>query len=154
MSDQKQNKAQEVEEDISEARRVRNEKLNDLVARGKNPFEIVSYERTATAGAILADFDAYEGKEVSVAGRLVSKRVMGKASFGHIMDNDGKIQGYFSRDDLGVDEYADFKKLDVGDIVGIVGFVFKTKTGEISLHAKKVTLLSKAMVPLPEKFHG
>lgn len=145
---------QENEIDVNEVRKVRIDKLNDLTGRGKNPFEITRFERTATAGNILADFDAYENKEVSVAGRLISKRIMGKASFGHIMDSDGRLQGYFSRDDMGVEEYQDFKKLDVGDIIGIEGFVFKTKTGEISVHVKKVTLLTKSLLPLPEKFHG
>lgn len=145
---------QENEIDVNEVRKVRIDKLNDLSGRGKNPFEITRFERTATAGNILADFDAYENKEVSVAGRLISKRIMGKASFGHIMDSDGRLQGYFSRDDMGVEEYQDFKKLDIGDIIGIEGFVFKTKTGEISVHVKKVTLLTKSLLPLPEKFHG
>ncbi len=148
------NANEEVEVDLSEIRKVRNEKLNDLISKGKNPFEIVSFNRTATAGAILADYDAFEEKTVVIAGRLMSKRIMGKASFGHVMDSDGKIQGYFSRDDMGVDEYMDFKKLDVGDIVGVEGRVFKTKTGEITLHVTKVTLLAKAMLPLPEKYHG
>lgn len=146
--------SEDVEVDVSEVRRVRNEKLNDLISKGKNPFEIVSYERTATAGAINSDYEAYEGKRVAVAGRLISKRVMGKASFGHISDSDGRLQGYFSRDDIGVDEYAEFKKLDVGDIIGIEGVVFKTKTGETSVHVERVTLLSKSLLPLPEKFHG
>lgn len=145
---------QEKEVDASEVRKVRIEKLSELVERGQNPFEIVKFDRTATAGAIHADYEAFEGKEVAVAGRLVSKRIMGKASFGHIMDSDGKLQGYFSRDDLGVDEYQDFKKLDVGDIVGIIGTVFKTKTEETSVHAKKVVLLAKSLLPLPEKYHG
>ncbi len=144
----------EREVDASEVRKVRIEKLSELVARGQNPFEIVRFDRTATAGAILSNYEEFEGKEVAVAGRLISKRIMGKASFGHIMDSDGKLQGYFSRDDLGVDEYQDFKKLDVGDIVGIIGTVFKTKTGETSVHAKKVVLLSKSLLPLPEKYHG
>ncbi len=140
--------------DENEVRKVRIDKLTELSARGQDPFEQTSYERTATAGEILADFEQYEGKEVSVAGRLVSKRVMGKASFGHITDSDGKIQGYFCRDDMGVDEYQDFKKLDVGDIIGIKGAVFKTKTGEVSIHVKSATLLAKSLLPLPEKFHG
>ena len=140
--------------DANEVRRVRIEKLSELVARGADPFEKTCYPRTATAGAILSDYDAYDGKEVSVAGRLVSKRVMGKASFGHIMDSDGNLQCYFCRDDLGADEYQDFKKLDVGDIVGVSGSVFKTKTGEITVHAKRVSLLSKSLLPLPEKYHG
>lgn len=155
MSEETRNQAPvEQEVDVNEVRKVRIEKLNELVAKGENPFEITSYNRTATAGEILADYDKFEGKTVSLAGRLMSKRIMGKASFGHIMDNDGKMQGYFSRDDMGVDEYQAFKKLDVGDIIGIEGVVFKTKTGEISVHVKKVTLLTKSLLPLPEKFHG
>lgn len=155
MSEETRNQAPvEQEVDVNEVRKVRIEKLNELVAKGENPFEITSYNRTATAGEILADYDKFEGQIVSIAGRLMSKRIMGKASFGHIMDNDGRMQGYFSRDDMGVDEYQAFKKLDVGDIVGIEGFVFKTKTGEISVHVKKVTLLTKSLLPLPEKFHG
>lgn len=155
MSEETRNQAPvEQEVDVNEVRKVRIEKLNELVAKGENPFEITSYNRTATAGEILANYDKFEGQIVSIAGRLMSKRIMGKASFGHIMDNDGRMQGYFSRDDMGVDEYQAFKKLDVGDIVGIEGFVFKTKTGEISVHVKKVTLLTKSLLPLPEKFHG
>lgn len=155
MSEETRNQAPvEQEVDVNEVRKVRIEKLNELVAKGENPFEITSYHRTATAGEILADYNKFEGQIVSIAGRLMSKRIMGKASFGHIMDSDGRMQGYFSRDDMGVDEYQAFKKLDVGDIVGIEGFVFKTKTGEISVHVKKVTLLTKSLLPLPEKFHG
>ena len=155
MSEETRNQAPvEQEVDVNEVRKVRIEKLNELVAKGENPFEITSYTRTATAGEILANYDKFEGQSVSIAGRLMSKRIMGKASFGHIMDSDGRMQGYFSRDDMGVDEYQAFKKLDVGDIVGIEGFVFKTKTGEISVHVKKVTLLTKSLLPLPEKFHG
>ena len=156
MSEEIRNNApeQEKEVDVNEVRKVRIAKLDELVQKGENPFEITSYERTATAGQILANYDEYEGKEVSIAGRLMSKRIMGKASFGHIMDSDGKMQGYFSRDDMGVDEYQAFKKTDVGDIIGIKGFVFKTKTGEISVHVKSATLLSKSLLPLPEKYHG
>lgn len=155
MSEETRNQAPvEQEVDVNEVRKVRIEKLNELVAKGENPFEITSYNRTATAGEILANYDKFEGQIVSIAGRLMSKRIMGKASFGHIIDSDGRMQGYFSRDDMGVDEYQAFKKLDVGDIVGIEGFVFKTKTGEISVHVKKVTLLTKSLLPLPEKFHG
>ena len=143
-----------VEVDVSEVKKVRIEKLNDLVQRDMNPFEITSYNRTHTAGAILGDYEGHEGKTVSVAGRLMSKRVMGKASFGHVLDSDGQIQVYFSRDDLGQDEYADFKKMDMGDIIGVEGVVFKTRTGETSIHAKKVTLLAKSLLPLPEKYHG
>ncbi len=144
----------EPEQDVSEIRKVRQQKLKDLVDNGKNPFEIVSFDRSATAGGIVSDYEKFENKKVSVGGRLVSKRIMGKASFGHLLDSDGKIQCYFSRDDLGQEEYADFKKLDVGDIVGVEGTVFKTRTGETSIHAKRVTLLAKSMLPLPEKFHG
>ena len=159
MNDERENVKGQVgggtpEQDANEVKKVRLAKLAELVASGRNPFEQVSFERTATAGAIRADYAAFEGKTVKVAGRLMSKRVMGKASFGHLADSDGEIQVYFSRDDLGVEEYAEFKKLDVGDIVGIEGIVFKTKTEEITVHALKVTLLTKSLLPLPEKYHG
>ena len=159
MNDERENVKGQVgggtpEQDANEVKKVRLAKLAELVASGRNPFEQVSFERTATAGAIRADYAAFEGKTVKVAGRLMSKRVMGKASFGHLADSDGEIQVYFSRDDLGVEEYAEFKKLDVGDIVGIEGTVFKTKTEEITVHAAKVTLLTKSLLPLPEKYHG
>ena len=152
--DERNNQNQNVELDASEVKKVRIAKLNDLVERGMNPFEITSYNRTHTAGAIVADYEGHEGLSVSVAGRLMSKRIMGKASFGSILDSDGRIQVYFSRDDLGEAEYADFKKLDMGDIIGVEGVVFKTRTGETSIHAKKVTLLTKSLLPLPEKYHG
>ena len=152
--DERNIQANNVEVDASEVKKVRIAKLNDLVERGMNPFEITSYNRTHTAGAIVADYEGHEGLSVSVAGRLMSKRVMGKASFGSILDSDGRIQVYFSRDDLGEAEYADFKKLDMGDIIGVEGEVFKTRTGETSIHAKKVTLLTKSLLPLPEKYHG
>lgn len=156
MSEQKNTNTPEMrpEQDANEVRKVRIEKLNDMCANGSNPFEITSYDRTATAGEVLAAFERFEGVSVRIAGRLVSKRIMGKASFGHLLDCDGKMQGYFSRDDMGADEYQAFKKWDVGDIIGIEGEVFKTKTGEISVHVKKATLLSKSLLPLPEKFHG
>ncbi len=141
-------------QDISEVRKVRQAKLAELVAAGKDPFEITTYDRTATAGAIRADYDAYADKDVSVAGRLMSKRVMGKASFGHIADSDGELQLYFSRDDMGVEAYQEFKKLDVGDIIGVKGKVFRTKTGEITVHVAEYTLLVKSLLPLPEKYHG
>ncbi|HIU20765.1 MAG TPA: lysine--tRNA ligase [Candidatus Limadaptatus stercorigallinarum] len=141
-------------QDISEVRKVRQAKLAELVAAGKDPFEITTYDRTATAGAIRADYDAYADKDVSVAGRLMSKRVMGKASFGHIADSDGELQLYFSRDDMGVEAYREFKKLDVGDIIGVKGKVFRTKTGEITVHVAEYTLLVKSLLPLPEKYHG
>ena len=142
------------EQEISEVRKVRLDKLAALEEAGKDPFELTTYERTATAGAIRADYDAYEGKSVSVAGRLMSKRVMGKASFGHIADSDGELQLYFSRDDMGAENYQEFKKLDVGDIIGVKGTVFKTKTGEVTVHVAEYTLLVKSLLPLPEKFHG
>lgn len=141
-------------QDISEVRKVRQAKLAELVAAGKDPFEITTYDRTATAGAIRADYDVYADKDVSVAGRLMSKRVMGKASFGHIADSDGELQLYFSRDDMGVEAYREFKKLDVGDIIGVKGKVFRTKTGEITVHVAEYTLLVKSLLPLPEKYHG
>ena len=133
---------------------VRREKLASLVDAGKNPFEITKYDITARSSQIFADFEGYEGKTVSIAGRIVSRRIMGKASFVHLLDGDGKIQSYVKRDDVGEDIYADFKKWDIGDIIGIEGFVFKTQTGEVSVHAQKIVLLSKSLLPLPEKFHG
>ncbi len=142
------------EADANEVRKVRIEKLRELSENGKNPFEITSFDRTATAAEVNGDYDRLEGQSVRVAGRLVSKRIMGKASFGHILDSDGKLQGYFSRDDMGTEEYQAFKKWDVGDIIGIEGEVFKTKTGEISVHVKRAELLAKSLLPLPEKYHG
>ncbi len=146
-----QGKAQEP--DLNQLRKVRREKLAELVAEGKNPFEIVTYDQTQHSQEIKDNYAAFEGKEVSVAGRLMSKRVMGKASFGHIQDLQGTIQIYASRDDLGED-YKAFKRLDIGDIIGVKGIVFTTKMGEISIHAKEVTLLSKSLQILPEKYHG
>lgn len=155
MSEQQMNNTPERPEvDANEVRKVRIEKLGELQASGKNPFEITSYLRTATAGEVNGGYDKFEGTTVRMAGRLVSKRIMGKASFGHILDCDGKMQGYFSRDEMGAEEYQAFKKWDVGDIIGIEGDVFKTKTGEISVHVKKAELLSKSLLPLPEKYHG
>lgn len=155
MSEQQMNNTPERPEvDANEVRKVRIEKLGELQASGKNPFEITSFLRTATAGEVNGGYDKFEGTAVRMAGRLVSKRIMGKASFGHILDCDGKMQGYFSRDEMGADEYQAFKKWDVGDIIGIEGDVFKTKTGEISVHVKKAELLSKSLLPLPEKYHG
>ena len=142
------------EADANEVRKVRIEKLRELSENGKNPFEITSFDRTATAAEVNGDYDRLEGQSVRVAGRLVSKRIMGKASFGHLLDSDGKLQGYFSRDDMGTEEYQAFKKWDVGDIIGIEGEVFKTKTGEISVHVKRAELLAKSLLPLPEKYHG
>ena len=133
---------------------VRREKLAALVEAGQDPFVITKYDVTASSAEILADFDAYEKKSVSLGGRMMSRRVMGKASFLHLADADGKIQCYVTRDDLGEEAYAAFKKYDVGDILGVEGFVFRTRTGEISVHVQKLTLLAKSLLPLPEKFHG
>ncbi len=140
--------------DLSEQERIRREKLAELQAEGRDPFVIVKYDQTHHSKDITDNYDELEGKDVSIAGRIMFKRVMGKASFCNIQDKLGRIQCYVSRDDLGDDEYKGFKKLDIGDIVGIKGFVFKTKTGEITVHAKELTLLAKSLEPLPEKFHG
>ncbi len=133
---------------------VRREKLKALVDAGKNPFEITKYDVDTTSREIKADYEAFEDKEVSLAGRIMSRRVMGKASFAGLEDGEGKIQLYVRRDDVGVDDYADFKKWDVGDIIGVKGKVFKTQTGEISVHVTSILLLAKSLLPLPEKFHG
>ena len=142
------------EVDINQLMKIRREKLEELRKEGKDPFAITKYDRTETAGQIKADYDKYEQKDVSVAGRIIAKRIMGKASFCTIQDSDEKIQSYVSINDLGEDSYKEFKTYDIGDFIGIKGFVFKTRTGEISVHAKEVTLLSKSLRPLPEKFHG
>ena len=134
--------------------KIRKEKLEELKKQGKNPFEITKYNRTHTSEDIKNNFEELEGKDVSIAGRIVAKRIMGKASFCHIQDMQGKIQSYVSINDLGEESYSDFKTYDIGDIIGITGFVFKTRTEEISVHAKKVVLLTKSLRPLPEKFHG
>ena len=141
-------------QDLSQLLQIRRDKLAELQSAGKDPFAVVRYDQTHHSAEIFANFDALEGKDVSVAGRVMSKRVMGKASFVHIKDRLGQIQCYVTRDDLGEEEYKAFKKLDIGDIVGVKGFVFKTKMGEITVHARELTLLSKSLVPLPEKFHG
>lgn len=142
------------EQDINQLLKVRREKLASLQENGKDPFEITKYDVTHHSLEIKNGFDSLEGKEASVAGRIMSKRVMGKASFCNIQDLQGNIQSYVARDSIGEESYADFKKYDVGDIVGIRGEVFKTKTGEISIHAAEVTLLSKSLQILPEKYHG
>ena len=149
-----QNNQPQGEKDLNEILKLRREKFNNFQAEGKDPFVITKYDVTAHSGDIKANFDAFEGKEVSCAGRIMSKRVMGKASFCNISDLKGNIQSYVARDCIGEDSYKDFKKYDVGDIVGIKGEVFKTKTGEISIHASSVTLLSKSLQVLPEKYHG
>ena len=148
-----QNNGQQVQ-DINALLQVRRDKLKDLVERGKNPFEITKFDVTHHSQEIKDNFEQLNDKDVTIAGRLMSKRVMGKASFCHIQDLQGTIQSYVARDCIGEEEYADFKKLDIGDIVGVTGKVFETKTSEISIHAEKVTLLSKSLQILPEKYHG
>ena len=144
----------EQNKDAGELVKVRRNKLEELQSAGKNPFEIMKYDTTHHSMEIKDHFEELEGKEVSVAGRMMFKRVMGKASFCNIQDLEGRIQAYVARDEIGVEEYKDFKKMDIGDIIGIKGTVFATKTGEKSIHAKEVVLLSKSLKPLPEKFHG
>lgn len=148
------NKPENQVENLSEVLQVRRDKLKELQEMGKDPFKISKYNVTHHSDEIKENYDELEGKTVSIAGRIMSKRVMGKASFMHLQDQNGRMQVYVKRDDIGVDEYKLFKKFDMGDIVGVEGFVFKTKTEEISLHAEKITLLSKSLQILPEKYHG
>ena len=142
------------EPDLNQLRKVRREKLAELQQNGKDPFVITKYDQTHHSQEIKGNYDELEGKQVSIAGRMMSKRVMGKASFCNVQDLKGNIQSYVARDSVGEENYKEFKKLDVGDVIGIVGEVFRTKTGEISIHASHVTLLSKSLQILPEKFHG
>ena len=151
---QENQKNQAPVEDTNHIVRTRREKLAELQAAGQDPFEITKFDQEQHSQEIKDDFDAFENQQVSIAGRIMQKRVMGKASFIHIQDKQGRIQAYITRDELGEDEYKKFKKMDIGDIVGVKGFVFKTKMGEISVHAQSLTLLSKSLYPLPEKFHG
>ena len=144
---------QEVEIDVNQLVKVRREKLENLRNEGKDPYQITKFNRTHTSKEIMDNYDELEGKDVTIAGRLMAKRIMGKASFCHIQDSEGKLQSYVSINDLGEESYKSFKEDDIGDIIGITGFVFKTRTGEISIHAKKLTLLSKSLRPLPEKYH-
>ena len=148
------NQNPEIELDENHLIQIRKEKLRELQEQGKDPFEITKYDRTNTAGEIKANYENFEQKDVKVAGRIIAKRIMGKASFCTIQDCDEKIQSYISINELGEEAYKAFKTWDIGDIIGISGFVFKTKTEEISVHAKEVVLLSKSLRPLPEKFHG
>ena len=141
-------------QEVSEQNRIRLEKLQALVAEGKNPYEITTYNVTAHSREIIDGYAEGEEKTVSIAGRMMSRRVMGKASFAHLLDRDGKIQVYVRRDDVGEEAYKAFKSFDLGDIIGVKGFVFTTKTGEVSVHAQEITLLTKCLHPLPEKFHG
>ena len=154
MSEQNISEKEITTEELNHILQARRDKLADLVANGKDPYEVTKYDYTYHSKDIKDKFEELEEKEVSIAGRLMAKRVMGKASFCHVQDLEGKIQAYVARDAIGEDEYAAFKKLDIGDIVGIKGTVFKTKMGEISIHATSVELLSKSLKPLPEKFHG
>ena len=144
----------EQELDLNQLMMIRREKLEKLKEDGKNPFEITKFNRTHTSKQVVDNYDELEGKDVTVAGRIMAKRIMGKASFCHIQDSEGKLQSYVSINELGEESYKHFKEDDIGDIIGITGFVFKTRTGEISIHAKEVTLLSKSLRPLPEKYHG
>ena len=154
MENQTQTQNQEPEVDMNQLMQIRRDKLEKLKQEGKDPFTITKFNRTHTSKQVIENYDELEGKDVTVAGRIMGKRIMGKASFCHIQDGDGKIQSYVSINELGEESYKQFKEDDIGDIIGITGFVFKTKTGEISIHAKEVTLLSKSLRPLPEKYHG
>ena len=151
---QNQNQNQVMEEDLNHLLKVRREKLAELQETGKDPFKVTKYDVTVHSSEIKEQYDEWEGKEVSIAGRLMSKRVMGKASFCNVQDLKGNIQSYVARDSIGEEEYKEFKKLDIGDIVGIKGTAFTTKTGEVSIHAESVLLLTKSLQILPEKFHG
>ncbi len=154
MEENRNENVQQEVENLSEILQIRRDKLTELQNAGKDPFVLTKYDVTIASTAIKNEFVDDTEMKVSIAGRLMSRRIMGKASFGHINDGEGTIQVYFRRDDIGEAEYADFKKWDIGDIIGVEGFVFRTKTGEISVHAQKITLLAKSLLPLPEKFHG
>lgn len=154
MAEQTINNERNQQQNTNELLKIRREKLAELQAANEDPFKITKYDRTHHSADIKDAFDELDGKTVSIAGRLMSKRVMGKASFCNVQDLKGGIQCYVARDSLGEDEYKKFKKLDIGDIIGVVGFVFKTKTGETSIHAERITLLSKSLQILPEKYHG
>ncbi|MBQ6818845.1 MAG: lysine--tRNA ligase [Clostridia bacterium] len=153
MAENKQNN-QAPEQDLSEILQVRRDKLAALVEAGNDPFVKTKYDVTGYSASIKADFDALEGKELSLAGRIMSRRIMGKASFVGLRDTEGDIQLYVRRDDVGEEDYAAFKKWDIGDVIGVKGVVFRTQTGEISIHATHIELLAKSLLPLPEKFHG
>ena len=154
MQENKNQNNQTEEVDINHLMQIRRDKLKELQEEGKDPYEITKFNRTNTSGEIKANYEQFADKDVTVAGRIIAKRIMGKASFCTIQDCDEKIQSYVSINDLGEESYKAFKTWDIGDIIGITGFVFKTRTEEISVHAKEVTLLSKSLCPLPEKFHG
>ena len=154
MSENQNNMQTAPQEDYNELVKVRREKLAGLKNDGKDPFQITKFDFDASAADIKANYEAYEGKTVRIAGRMMSRRIMGKASFANVQDTNGNIQLYVSRNDIGDDNYAAFKKYDIGDIIGVEGIVFKTRTEEISVHISSITLLSKSLLPLPEKFHG
>ena len=154
MAEQERNNAPQTEQNLNELLKIRREKLAELQANGEDPFEITKYDQTHHSLEIKENFETLEGAQVSIAGRMMSKRIMGKASFCNVQDLQGGIQCYVARDSLGEDEYKKFKKMDIGDIIGVVGKVFKTKTGETSVHAEKITLLTKSLQILPEKYHG
>ncbi len=155
MGEQKNNQQNNAKDaDLNQLRKVRRDKLSELQADGKNPFVITKYDVTHHAADIKKNYEELEGQQVTLAGRVMQKRIMGKASFCNVLDQSGNIQSYVARDSVGEEEYKDFKKLDIGDIVGLEGEVFKTKTGEISIHASSVKLLSKSLQILPEKYHG
>ena len=154
MADEMANQTQNEELNLSEQTQIRLNKLNKLIEEGKNPYEIVKFDRTHLSNEIREKFDALEGKTVTLAGRMVSRRIMGKATFAHLLDRAGEMQIYVRRDDVGEDAYKAFKEYDIGDILGVSGKVFRTKTGEVSLHVETLTLLTKSLHPLPEKFHG
>ena len=142
------------EQEYSELLQIRRDKLAALQSAGRDPFAITKFDVTHHSTEVSEGFDALEGRDVSVAGRMMVKRVMGKASFCKLQDREGVIQCYVTRDAIGDEAYAEFKKMDIGDIIGVLGYVFKTKTGEVTVHAKALTLLTKSLKPLPEKFHG
>ena len=142
------------QEQLSELLQIRRDKLTALQQAGKDPYQIVTFDQSHHSADVLANYDALEGRPVQIAGRMMSKRIMGKASFAHVLDGKGDIQIYVKRDDVGEESYAAFKTYDIGDLIGVAGTVFKTRTGEVSVHATKVTLLSKSLRPLPEKYHG
>ena len=154
MQEENVNESLQTEEDIDKLVQVRMDKLKELTEKGKNPFEVTKYERTHTSKDVKENFDELNEKDVVVAGRIMGKRIMGKASFCHIQDMYGRLQSYVRINELGEVAYAEFKTYDIGDIIGIKGFVFKTKTEEISIHAKEIKLLTKSLRPLPEKYHG
>ena len=154
MADEQLNVQQQEEVNYSEQTQIRIGKLNKLIEEGKNPYEITKFDQSHHSDEIVANFDELEDKTVTIAGRMTARRIMGKASFATILDRNGQIQIYVRRDDVGEAVYADFKTWDLADIVGVKGKVFKTRTGEISVHAEEITLLTKALHPLPEKFHA